>query len=171
MSYGTGLWGEDRIGIGAFYFDTSGAGHIGAFYFGDIDVNLSADIAEITVTGLEPTITAVISTPATITPPPALIIVTGNVPQDIIAISYLVVDFVGVPVRGPSPLVVDFTATTNLDADTASLYDITGYRWYFDFDNYPAVYETSTGNTIQHSYTGVYNQKFTVKCCVELTLK
>jgi len=169
--YSTGLWGEPRIGVGAFYFDASSTGHIGAFYFGDIEVNLSADVAEITVTGLEPTITAVISTPATVTPPPALIIVTGNIPAQIIAIKYLAVDFVGVPVRGPSPLVVRFTATTTLDGETASLYNITGYRWYFDYDNYPAVYETSTTNVIEHTYTGTYAQKFTVKCCVELELK
>jgi len=71
------------------------------------------------------------------------------------------VDFTGTPRAGFTPLLVDFTANV-----VTSKYRVVEYHWYFDYDNYPGVYEVSTGPTISHVFNGVADQTFSIRCTV-----
>jgi hypothetical protein len=88
----------------------------------------------------------------------------------IIQISDILVDFVGVPRKGSSPLTVDFTAIVTFGGLSNKKYKVSKYHWYFDYDNYPEIYEITTEEKITHIYTGYYGQTFTPMLIVELEI-
>jgi hypothetical protein len=166
--YNTGLWGEPRQGVGAFYFDNQPTGGIiGTGYFGNVSASVSADLVIYDYSVLEPIIDSIVKQDAEIYPNPVFLIWKSNFVHDISTFKDIEVDFVGVPRIGSSPLVVDFTATVKFSGPSIN-YQIKQYKWYFDYGNYPATYEISLTNVITHVFSGYYGQKFTVKCVVEL---
>lgn len=104
---------------------------------------------------------------AVISPTPAYAVYKVKDPN-IVAVKDIEVTFVGVPRVGSSPLIVDFTATVLLQGKANSTVSVKEYQWYFDYDNNPSVYETSTIPTIAHTYSGYYGKKFSIKLIVIL---
>lgn len=171
--YETGLWRESRLGIGAMYFvsGTLPLGHIGAFYFGPIVTNVSADTMIYTVTLLQPTISAATDVSAIVNIDPPLRIKYSLLPPSVLATYDILVNFVGVPRLGVSPLTVDFEGIVTFGGDYQDKYYVTEYKWYFDWNNNPTVYETSTSPFITHIYTGYCGQTFCVKLEVTIGVK
>lgn len=146
------------------------AGHIGAFYFGPIYADVSADTAIIQVSGVIPEVIAIQAVSATVNIDYAFITVSGVIPE-IYSVRDLIVDFVGVPRAGFSPLIVDFTAYVTFGGDYYNRYYVKDYIWYFDYDNNPTVTEVTSSPTITHIYNGYAGKKFTVKLCVNIASK
>ena len=88
----------------------------------------------------------------------------------VVAVVDILVSFVGVPRRGSSPLVVDFTGSVLFGGKASGKYQVRNYNWYFDREAYPDEYETTTGPTTTHTYTGYYGKSFNVKLRVELDI-
>jgi hypothetical protein len=85
-------------------------------------------------------------------------------PQPLIyAFKDISVDFIATPRVGTSPLIVDFVATVIFQGKSVGKYTVQTYRWYFDYDNNPTVYEDVSTTTISHVYDGYYGQKYSVK--------
>jgi len=193
--YSTGLFGNQRFSIGAYYFISAPSepitvyptpasasyqaqtptvtefvdlGHIGAFYFGpDIE----------TVEPASSNASYQINTPAVSegkqgTVFPTLVFAFYRIKDvNVVESKDIDIDFVGVPRIGTSPLTVDFTATVTFNGVFADLYEVNQYRWYFDVDNNPSEYESSDVNTITHVYTGYRGQKYSPKLCITLKRK
>ena len=166
-SYSTGLWGNDRIDIGAFYFDPL-VGHIGAFYFGPLSASVSADSIVSTYELLAPTVSIVEPVSASILIQPIVEEYTLLQPS-IIANSDITIDFIGTPRSGFSPLVVDFEAIVTFGGSYQDKYIVSEYKWYFDYGNYPLVYETTTTTSATHVYRGYAGQTFDVR--LEVTVQ
>jgi len=153
----TGLYGELRYNVGAFYFPP---GHIGSFYFGPLTsaVIISADVLELNSSLPSNSILGAIGISEDklesflIIRPPTIRSFTG-----------IVLDFSATPRNGTSPLEVDFWAIPRLLGNYADNYEITEYRWYFDFIREPSTYESTTDINITHTYTGYAGKKFAVK--------
>jgi len=177
MAYNTGLFGETRDGVGAFYFDSvasvSGLGHIGAFYFGPVDETVSSDLMEVSAVLLVPTVTVSAAVSGTVTPT-VWQVRTILLQPTIYAFKDLEVDFVGVPRSGVSPLTVDFTAIVKWSPGMRDKYRVKEYIWCFDYDYTNNIckenWVTTDQNPITHVYTGYRGQKFTPKVCVTLEL-
>lgn len=171
--YSTGISGISRTGIGAFSFAENNFGHIGSFYFGPVDVSVSADILDVSAVLLDPTVTVLNSQSATIYP---AILRSRHIllQPTVYATQDISVDFVGRPVSGPSPLVVEFTAIVNFSAELKNKYKVSQYRWCFDYDvdgsTCNEAWTTTTSNPITHVYRGYNGQKYSVRLCVTLEL-
>lgn len=143
-------------------------GHIGAFYFGGNEVHFSAS-APLTIDAivLQPTINTVTGQSATISLGTQQLYLTLFQPT-IYAVKDIVVDFVGTPRKGTSPLIVDFTANVTFGGNYNNKLKVKQYIWYFDYTNNPTVYETSTSNKISHVYRGAYGTKYSVRLALIL---
>jgi hypothetical protein len=171
--YTSGIDGLTRLGAGAFYFLPNVQGQIGSFYFGPVNIVLSANVIELSTILLQPSITVVNSQSGTVN--------VGNFSIDVILLQPTVyafkdisVSFVGVPVKGASPLTVEFTAFVNFSSELKGIYRIKEYRWCFDYDSVNETCNSGWVITTQNPYKYVYNgykgQKYSVKLCVELEL-
>jgi len=198
MAYNTGLFGETRDGVGAFYFTSvdgtvtsdifevsavflqptisviaNDFGHIGSFYFGPVDGTVTSDIFEVSAVFLQPTITVIDRVSGTVISPIFYVNPVFLQPT-VYAFKDIAVDYVGVPRAGVSPLTVDFTAIVTLSPAMKGKYKVKEYVWCFDYD-YDAgtckiPWVTTTQNPITHVYTGYRGQKFSAKVCVTLEL-
>jgi len=163
----TGFYRDSRLGPGAWFFNLTG--HIGAFYFGPISgAHVTPEPLEITLELLEPTI--IIGDVITVTPEPLNIFLELLDPT-IYSYEDVVVDFVGSPLKGSSPLDVDFTATVNLLSETLQNYNITSYKWYFDYDISAATSATTDIPTTSHTFSGYSGKTFSINLDVVLTSK
>jgi hypothetical protein len=161
----TGFWESTRSGVGAFNFFENTTGHIGAFYFGSDIGNVSVVLTSGASLSIIPNTIQVVEGNSITTnlQSPARLVLFAIQPN--VNISELVyVDFTGTPLIETSPFIVNFTA--NIDT---SIYRVTEYRWYFDVDNYPDEYETSTNNTISHTFDGIIGQSFSIACVAVVT--
>jgi hypothetical protein len=165
FNYNTGLWGENRTGIGAFYFIYLGQGHIGAFYFGTLSETIEVLPLELTITILPPICIGGVSY---IVRPSTLELFTTLLEPTLKKYSNVKIDFIATPRKGTSPLEVDFEANVTLLADIGTAYKINNYRWFFDYDRNPSVYETTTINTNTHTFTGYQGKQYTIRVCVIL---
>jgi len=139
-------------------------GHIGAFYFGPIEASVTATPMTYTVSLLQPTVVTTSPTSATVNNPPVMEVNYFMLPPtSVLATVDITIDFVGVPRIGVSPLTVDFEAFVTFGGEYQDKYIVTEYQWYFDFERFPAVYETSTGPTITHIYSGYAGQYHDVR--------
>lgn len=172
--YNTGLWGNERLGVGAFLFLPL-TGHIGAFYFGPVGETIEVEnIFDVSAVLLDPIVSATQAASATFTP------FIWNVkcellqPANVYSFQDFTFDFVGVPVVGSSPLAVEFTALVNFRGSIKGKYRVKEYRWCFDYDYDNEVcnidWVTTTQNPYTHTYTGYRGQQYSVKCCVTLEL-
>ena len=146
--------------------DSSGnSGHIGAFYFGPVSkiVEIEAPIYHFSVESPN----VIPGNSETVNVGPVNYNWTVESPS-VYGIADVLVDFVGIPRTGTSPMVVDFTASVKFQGKAVGAYTVQEYRWYFDYDNYPTTFESSSGLTISHVYNGYYGQKFSVKLQVVL---
>lgn len=93
-----------------------------------------------------------------------------SVPAPTISIySDILLDFIGIPQAGVSPLTVDFEAIVKLNKNTDGRYLVDKYFWFFDVADHPDDYEVSTTPYITHIYTGYIGQQYDVK--LEVSLK
>ena len=141
-------------------------GSIGAFYFEPLN-NEVVQIGTPLVISYIVNDPSIVTTLNVVTPIPAAAYYLVP-PPTIINISDILVDFVGVPRVGASPLVVDFTASVTLGGGANGTFLVKEYHWYFDFDNNPTVYVVSTTPNITYVYPGYYGQQYSVKMCVVL---
>jgi hypothetical protein len=142
----------------------STSGFIGSFYFGPVYESISADTITIKIAAIAPEVITLHVSPA-FTLSPVTIHITTLEPT-VYYVSDILINFVGVPRLGVSPLIVDFTANVIFGGTYNNKYYVKSYIWYFDYINHPTVYETSVIPTISHVYTGHRGEKFTVKLCV-----
>lgn len=167
MSYGSLIYG-----LGT-YKGVFSSGHIGAFYFGPLDETVDVPVIEISAVLLPPEVT-VINTKDSVKSPQYLSIFFKLLQPTIYATQDILVDFVGVPRAGSSPLTVDFTAIVNFSPEIKGIYKILEYQWCFDYDYINNVcripFVTTTQNPITHVYTGYRGQQYSVKLCVKLGL-
>jgi hypothetical protein len=144
-------------------------GHIGSFYFGSFDARVSATTLVITDTILTPSINNASNNIVVVSLPMKEI---NTILQPRIIGSYdVVIDFVGIPRVGTSPLIVDFDALVTFGGNYQDKYKVTEYRWYFDYEKSPLVYETSLVPTIEHIFKGYAGQKFDVRLEVDIGVK
>lgn len=85
--------------------------------------------------------------------------------------SNVTIDFIGIPRKGTSPLIVDFTAYVTLLPEISTSYFISEYKWYFDSDNDLSTSGSSVTPYISHTYTGYKGQQFSVRLDVVLDCK
>lgn len=189
--YDEGFYNSTRTGYGAFYFeddnssssessesssesssiDADGHGHIGAFYFGDVNETIDLDFLSISATLLQPSVSVTNSESVSIIPKVLQVGCELLQPKNVYATQDIEVNFVGVPRAGSSPLEVDFTATVNFSSENKGKYIITEYRWCFDYtDSETDEWVSTTSPNISHTYTGYRGQKYSVKVCVSLDL-
>lgn len=90
------------------------------------------------------------------------IIIDGLVPT-IIVTSQITMDFIGIPQIGSSPLIVNFSATTNLQGGIDGSYLVSAYDWYFDNDSFPNIYEETSIPFATHTYIGYSGKRYSVK--------
>lgn len=150
---------------GWLLFDPLYDGSIGAFYFGPTPTYANVPLPAI--------LNYSVKAPTIITAQNGFTVsrtwgVYSIPPPNIITTHDILVDFVGTPRVGSSPLIVDFTAMVVIAGGASTTVSIAEYHWYFDTINNPTVYEISTGPTITHVYSGYLGQKFSVKLCVKL---
>lgn len=158
-----GWYNYTRNGYGAFLFSgLYNKGHIGSFYFGPIYESISADTLTLSVSALVPSVTLIEHISASIKSEILTVLVFPLIPN-VYTSSQIIVDFIGVPRLGVSPLTVDFTAIVKLGGTYFNKYKVKEYKWYFDYDNYPDVYEVTTKPKITHVYVGYNNKRYTVK--------
>jgi hypothetical protein len=172
--YNEGYMDSSRKAAGSFSFaHISYLGHIGAFYFGPVSETINVGTLEISAVLLQPTISTVNAISATVVPTQLTVRYTLLQPT-IYATQDLEIDFVGVPVSGPVPLIVEFTAYINFSAELKNKYKVKEYRWCFnyDYDNNTCLEDwvITTANPTTHIYKGHAGQKFSVKACVTLEL-
>lgn len=74
-------------------------------------------------------------------------------------------------VTGTTPLKVMFTANVTFSQNLSNRLKIKEYIWYFDFDNNPLVYETTTSPIIYHIYNGKNGDTKSVRLEVEIEPK
>lgn len=149
-------------------------GHIGAFYFGPIEANINLtdnQIMTYSADMLQPTVVASSAISVSVTTPKPMEVVYRMLQPSVRATADLDISFVGIPRIGISPLTVDFEATITFNGGYQDKYYVTEYQWYFDYENYPSVYETSTSPTITHIYNGYAGQTYDVRLCVEIGTK
>jgi hypothetical protein len=176
-NYETGLFGETRNNVGAFYFGSIAQnyyGHIGAFYFGPVDFSVTvSDILNVSAVLLQPIVSSSNNVSATIVSD--ILGVTWKLLQPTIySTQDIQIDFVGVPRIGSSPLEVEFTAIVNLKGSLKNKYKITEYKWCFNYDYDNNVcnedWVVTTSNPYIHVYRGYAGQKYSVKLCCTLAL-
>jgi len=83
-----------------------------------------------------------------------------------INISNILVDFIGIPQVGSSPLTVDFEAMVYIEG-IRNHSQVSAYDWYFDFDNNSEIYERTTLPKITHIFTGYYGKQYSIKLVVK----
>ena len=178
MTILNGLWDSERYGVGAFYFDaqpTTYTGHIGAFYFGSDYAYVDAPLMGLSAEFLLPEIQVVESESNNISPNRMFLEFRLLQPKAIYSYQDIKVSFVGVPRRGTSPLVVDFTGTVEFGGSNKNKYYVKQYVWCFDYDyvnDLPiSEWVTSDINTITNVYNGHVGQAFSVKLIAILGLK
>ena len=159
-NYEYGLFGELRRSY------LSGIGHIGSFYLGDNNVLIELSSVSSQYVIFDPSINIVnySSVSATGFLPVGLYQV---ITPTVLSYQAISVDFVGKPRIGSSPLTVDFSAIVNFSGPYD--YNIVEYRWYWDYERFPNVYETFYTTTATHKYIGYYGKKFDVKLNVILS--
>lgn len=159
-------------GMSPYYKDDSYGGHIGSFYFGPFGATISADSMEYSVVLLQPTVDIEdITSAAVVTPLPMEVYYVMQNPAKVEAGADITINFIGVPRIGVSPLTVDFEANVTFGGAYQDKYYVTEYHWYFDYENNPSVYETSTGPMITHIYNGYAGQTYDVRLCVEIGVR
>jgi hypothetical protein len=167
-NYGSNFnYGESPI-----YKDLGIGGHIGAFYFGPFSTSIIADSMEYSATLLQPTVIAQTNISASvITPLPMEINYQLLNPSSVVGTVDINIDFVGIPRIGVSPLTVDFEANITFGGDYQDKYYVSEYHWYFDYENNPSVYVTSTIPNITNIYTGYAGQYYDVRLCIVIGVK
>jgi len=163
MAYGSLPYGLGTYKGGSTSVDT--LGHIGAFHFGTASVVI--DFGAPVWTFSAETSSVVVSINADASFPAPFFIWTAPTITPLVLNDFDVVISSNVH-YGTSPLVVDFTATVSFNGGASGLFKVTKYYWYFDYDNYPTVYETSTSNTITHVYLGYRGQKYKIRCFIDV---
>jgi len=145
----------------------SSSGHIGAFYFGP-------DYSEVTLESLSlvldfnaPIVTTISPSSVTVIPTALNLFLSFNEPN-IYIFKDIIVDFIAEPQYGSVPLCVKFTGMVTFSKNYVGKTRVKEYHWYWDYSNYPSVYETSTVPIVYHAYRGKLGEKFTVKLCVVL---
>jgi len=151
----------------------SNYGFVGTFYFGPINATISTSALEVSSTLLQPTVTIVNAVSATVYPT-YLSSRYVLLQPSVFTSKDISISFVGVPLSGPSPLVVQYTATVDFAANFKNKYRVTSYRWCFnyDYDNDVCLEDwvITTDNPTTHVYRGYAGQKFSVKLCVSVEL-
>jgi hypothetical protein len=122
---------------------------------------------ELTITVLSPTFMG--GHTFIVKPTPIDLFITCDTPS-LHSFSDVSIDFIGTPRKGTSPLIVDFIATVDMSNATKAGYTISGYKWYFDYDNNPSIYEITTINTNSHTFIGYQGKQYSVRVCVMLEL-
>ena len=162
MSYGNSYNFGDNV-----YGDGASLGSIGAFYFGTVNQPISASPSTMVFSAQTPNIVAVQRQDQNIHPQQSIIIFRAQTPN-VITTKDIDISFIGIPRAGVSPLTVDFSAIVNFNGNTNSLYMVNKYRWFFDYDNNPTIYEEYDIPTVTHVYSGYYGQKFSVVLQIDL---
>lgn len=165
MSYGRLIYGQ------GLYKGIPVDGHIGAFYFGPVDEQITSSIIEISAVLLQPEV-SVINNLSSTTIPNTIPVYFILLQPRVFATQDISVDFIGVPRAGSSPLTVDFTAIVNFSPENKGKYRVTEYQWCFNYDYDNNICNESwvvtTENPVSHVYTGYAGQKYSVKCCIVL---
>jgi len=135
-------------------------GHIGAFYFGPLSTNIvvSAEPIELTLIFSGHSTSAGLS----LTPRQQTLILKILNPT-IKSFEGFVLDFSASPRTGTTPLEVEFTALPRFLGSYWDQYEITEYRWYFDYIREASTYESTTDINITHTFSGYSGQKFAIK--------
>lgn len=143
--YPFGLWGNERYSVGAFYFNNP-------------NVLTNMNVVDTSISSLDPTITGDSLSLLNLHK-----INLNALDPRIYAFKDITVDFTTNLVKGVSPLYVKYTAIVTFGGSTSGRFKIKEYRWYFDYDNHPTEYVTSTIPVIYHMHTGVKGTKHSVK--------
>lgn len=167
--YNTGLFGNDRLSFGAYYFIDSNdipdnRGHIGAFYFGGEYTNGEGTF-EPAVVDFNIIASASVDTVAN-----GLATITFNVANDIaIAFDPFAFDFSGTPLSGGSPLCVKYHAYNyGPRGRFEGLWEAVEFRWWFDYETSGGTndYISCATDTAEHLYCGIYGDEYDVRLCI-----
>ena len=167
--YNNGLWDDVRLSYGSYYFiapdvvDNS-HGHIGAFNFGDeysnADPIMDSAIIDFNIVASASVYTTAMGT-ATI---------QFGVPHiDTLAFDPFAFEFSGAPLRGSSPMCVDYHAYNyGPIGQFDGIWEAVEFRWWFDYETSGGVddYISCASDRAQHMYCGFYGDGYDVRLCV-----
>jgi len=149
-------------------------GHIGAFYFGPIDVSSTFLPNMMEIAAYTPTVYGEQSSSASVPSTASFLLIRAFSPS-VYIFNGLRIWFVGTPRKGISPLCVDFEAFVEWHPAYIDRYRITEYKWWFDYANYSnpedGVVSECGGepsSTISHVYQGGAGRSFDVRLCVQI---
>jgi len=133
-------------------------GSIGSFYFGPITSGAIVDLDVLNIELEVESSNLILDSNYNLKP---YNIIINTLSPEVRVYDHINIDFSASPVSGKSPLEVAFTAL--LEFSKSFTATVTEYRWYFDYENYPTTYVTTTEKSITNTYTGLVNDKFTVR--------
>ncbi len=136
----------------------AGFGSIGSFYFGPEVKNCSINLEPLSLTFSTKSNNLSLDRNINIR---NVGLILRILEPEVFAFDDISIDFSANPLIGKSPLEVEFFALPRFGVNFSA--SIAEYRWYFDYDNYPTVYETTSVSNIIHEYQGKDGDKFSVK--------
>lgn len=139
------------------------SGSIGSFYFGPEIKNITVTIPKIDINLIVNEINVSLDSFEIVK---NLNLVIRTLQPQIKIYDHISIDFSASSQSGQSPFEVLFTALPKF-TNNFSL-EIEEYKWYFDFENYPNVYESTEDINITHIFSGNFGDRFSVKLEVVL---
>ena len=150
-------------------------GHIGAFYFGPVDVSSTFSANFMEIVAYAPSAIGEVPTSAEV-PDNALFLIIRAYSPTVFTLNGLRIWFVGTPRKGTSPLCVDYEAFVEWHPAYADKYIITEYKWWFDYANFSAAEDGvvsecggTPSSTISHIHQGQPGQTYDVRLCVQIS--